>query len=79
MASHHGRGIMTTAMATIINKWAVPYMGVRYMECVAFEGNVGSVRVFEKNGFVLKGLLKNSVEVRGEVKNEHVLEWRYKY
>jgi RimJ/RimL family protein N-acetyltransferase len=64
-------------MATLIQKWAIPYVGVREMDCVAFEGNIGSVRVFEKNGFKRTGLLKDNQVVRGELKSEHVLEWRY--
>ncbi|KAJ7765315.1 acyl-CoA N-acyltransferase, partial [Mycena metata] len=49
--SHHGRGIMSDAVQTVMQKWAIPRMGVRRMVVNALEGNIGSVRVFEKNGF----------------------------
>lgn len=40
-----------------------------------FVGNIGSVRVFEKSGFVLKGILDNGKIVRGEHKRLNFLEW----
>lgn len=39
-------------------------------------GNVASVRVFEKNGFVLRGVLDNGKIVRGEHKLVNFLEWQ---
>ncbi|KAJ7028543.1 acyl-CoA N-acyltransferase [Mycena alexandri] len=52
--SHHGRGIMSDVIQTIIQKWAIPRMGVRRMVVTVFEGNAGSVRVLEKNGFTFR-------------------------
>ncbi|KIP04988.1 hypothetical protein PHLGIDRAFT_92733 [Phlebiopsis gigantea 11061_1 CR5-6] len=50
-SSHHGKGIMTAAFRTLMTEWYVPCMGVKAMRVEAFEGNIGSVKVFEKNGF----------------------------
>lgn len=53
-SSHHGRGIMSAVLATLLKEWVIPRMGVRNIRVEAMVGNVGSVRVFEKNGFVLE-------------------------
>ena len=45
---------MSAALSTIITKWMIPRMGAKLIRVEAFKGNVGSVRVFEKNGFVLE-------------------------
>ncbi|KAI0375125.1 acyl-CoA N-acyltransferase [Pilatotrama ljubarskyi] len=50
--SHQGKGIMTTAIGTILREWAVPRMGVRQIRVETFTDNIGSRRVFEKLGFV---------------------------
>ncbi|KAH7914752.1 hypothetical protein BJ138DRAFT_315403 [Hygrophoropsis aurantiaca] len=76
-ASYHGRGIMSSAMGLILNSWAIPRMGVRYMKGFAFDGNIASSRVFEKNGFVRKGLVDNGREVRGKRVIFIHLEWKY--
>ncbi|KAF3387189.1 hypothetical protein F1880_000996 [Penicillium rolfsii] len=77
--SHHGRGIMTLAVRTIIHDWAVPRMNVRKLKCWAFEDNPGSLRVFEKNNFLRGYTLKDWVSVsesRGGGKKSIVLmEW----
>ncbi|PSR72687.1 hypothetical protein PHLCEN_2v11382 [Hermanssonia centrifuga] len=51
---YHGRGIMSGALKTIMAQWLIPRMGARLIRVEAFIGNVGSVRVFEKNGFVME-------------------------
>ncbi|KAF9817994.1 hypothetical protein IEO21_03069 [Rhodonia placenta] len=57
-SSHHGRGIMTMALRTLLSAWAILRMGVRRIRAEVFMGNIGSVRVFEKNGFVLDRTLE---------------------
>lgn len=47
------------------------------MSGYAFVGNIGSVRVFEKSGFVFKGILDNGKTVRGERRRLNYLEWIY--
>lgn len=74
--SHHGRGIMSAAMGTIMHKWAIPRMGVRYMVGYTFTGNEGSKRVFEKNGFEWQRTLDNGKLVRGEHKTLNYLHWK---
>ncbi|RAH71177.1 GNAT family N-acetyltransferase [Aspergillus aculeatinus CBS 121060] len=49
--SHHGRGIMTLVLRTLIQDWGVPRMNTKRLMASAFVENVGSLRVFEKNGF----------------------------
>ncbi|KAK0198761.1 hypothetical protein F5146DRAFT_105887 [Armillaria mellea] len=73
-SSHHGRGIMTDVYATLLENWVIPRMGVRRMIGTAFEGNQGSVRVFEKNGFVMRKTVPNYREVKGVMRSLHVLD-----
>jgi RimJ/RimL family protein N-acetyltransferase len=47
---------MTAAVHAIIEDYAVPYMNVRRIRTRVFEHNIGSRRVFEKNGFTFQGL-----------------------
>ncbi|KAJ7203952.1 GNAT domain-containing protein [Mycena haematopus] len=75
--SHHGRGVMTVALATVLEKWAVPRMRIHHLHVSVFTGNNGSVRVFEKNGFVLVETLQNCIEIRGETRSLHVLDWKH--
>ncbi|TCD68088.1 hypothetical protein EIP91_011541 [Steccherinum ochraceum] len=77
-SSHHGRGIMSAAVATIITKWMVPRMGARLIRVEAFKGNGGSVRVFEKNGFVLEETVdfEKVISSGQKVTGMHVLWWR---
>jgi RimJ/RimL family protein N-acetyltransferase len=73
--SHHGRGIMTAAIGLLMTAWGIPRMGVHHVVAHTFVGNIGSNRVFEKNGFVNRGLFDNGKTVRGEKKVMTLLEW----
>ncbi|KIY73522.1 hypothetical protein CYLTODRAFT_317285, partial [Cylindrobasidium torrendii FP15055 ss-10] len=53
-STHHGQGIMSDAVNTVISKWAVPRMGVKHIVAHTFDGNAGSRRTLEKNGFVYR-------------------------
>lgn len=66
---------MTAALSAIIHQWAIPRMGARKIRATSFEGNLGSVRVMEKNGFALVKTMKDCIEVWGERRSLHVLEW----
>ncbi|KAJ7157161.1 acyl-CoA N-acyltransferase [Mycena filopes] len=74
--SHHGRGIMSDVVKTVMQKWLIPRMGVRRMVVTTIEGNKGSVRVFEKNGFKMRGTTNRVLDVRGTMRSVHVVEWR---
>jgi RimJ/RimL family protein N-acetyltransferase len=67
---------MTAAMGLLIGAWAIPRMGACHVVAHPFAGNIGSVRVFEKNGFANKGLFDNGKMVRGERKILTLLEWK---
>ncbi|RXW16303.1 hypothetical protein EST38_g9551 [Candolleomyces aberdarensis] len=74
--THHGKGIMTDAVHTLIHDWAIPRMKARRFICGAFTGNQASVRVFEKNGFKTRSIKEDALEVRGQKRGIHILEWR---
>ena len=44
---------MTDAVGTVIESWAVERMKCHRIEVASYEENIGSQRVFEKNGFVV--------------------------
>lgn len=71
---------MTLAMKTLIHDWAVPYMNVRNLKCYVFKGNVGSLRVFEKNNFEEEHTLEDWVPVAesrgGGRKSIVIMKWR---
>ncbi|CAE6536330.1 unnamed protein product [Rhizoctonia solani] len=50
-STHRGRGIMTAIVKTIIESWAIPHMNARKYGVSAFTDNIGSQKVFLKNGF----------------------------
>ncbi|KAF7295809.1 N-acetyltransferase domain-containing protein [Mycena chlorophos] len=77
-STHHRRGIMSVIINTLITQWAVPRMGVRHMHVSAFIGNIGSVRVFEKNGFILTETKEDCIEIRGEKRGLYILDWEYR-
>lgn len=68
---------MTDALQTLMWDWAVPRMGVRHFIVSAFEGNTGSLRVFEKSGFVPSRFFKNHIQLREQWRNLHVMEWKW--
>ncbi|KAF9650299.1 hypothetical protein BDM02DRAFT_3093385 [Thelephora ganbajun] len=76
-SSHHGKGIMSAAVGMVINQWMIPHLNAHKIHTEAFEGNMGSVRVFEKNGLKLLETVK--VELVGpgcgRIEGMHVLEW----
>lgn len=78
--SHHGKGIMTLVMKTVLRDWAVPYMNVRNLKCYLFKGNTGSLRVFEKINCEKECTLEDWVPVDecrgGGRKSIVVVRWR---
>jgi RimJ/RimL family protein N-acetyltransferase len=74
---------MTAVVKTLIEQWLIPSMGATNITVSSFEGNHGSVRVFEKNGFVLEKIVdywKPLAEYKGEgdtgVIRLNILRWR---
>ena len=68
---------MSAAVGAIINQWMIPHLNAHKIRTSAIEGNIGSVRVFEKNGMKLLGMVKvdQVFEGRGRVEGVNVLEW----
>lgn len=50
---------MSLAIGTLIEQWMKPRMRARIICANVWTGNYGSVKVFEKNGFVLEKTLEN--------------------
>lgn len=77
--SYQGQGIMTAAVRTVIEKWAVPHMNAHRIQAEVFTGNIGSQRVFEKNGFKVFLSLPNMVDLTYKdcgIKGLTALEWK---
>ncbi|KAK7020357.1 N-acetyltransferase domain-containing protein [Favolaschia claudopus] len=73
--THHRRGIMTVVLRTLLDEWAIPRMRMHHIHVSVFTGNEGSVRMLEKCGFVRMGTMEECIEVRGERRSLHVLDW----
>ncbi|KAI9926882.1 hypothetical protein ASPWEDRAFT_712859 [Aspergillus wentii DTO 134E9] len=81
--SHHGKGIMTAVVRTIIHDWAIPRMNAHIIKASMHTDNTGSRRVFEKNQFRKQCTLEDWAVVPenrgGGRKSIHVMEWRREY
>jgi Acetyltransferases, including N-acetylases of ribosomal proteins len=67
---------MSEAFSSLLREWAIPRMGVRHMLIETLKGNKASVRVFEKAGFTSRETVEDFIEVKGEMRGVHVLEWK---
>ncbi|KAJ7308518.1 GNAT domain-containing protein [Mycena albidolilacea] len=74
--SHHGRGLMTVIVKTIIAQFGLPWMKVKRIRPGTFQDNHGSLKVLQKSGFVVVDTLVDHVQVGAEKKTQLVLEWR---
>lgn len=68
---------MSAAVRAVINQWMIPHMNAHRIRVAVFEGNTGSVRVFEKNGFELLERMKVDQVGPGcgRITGVDVLEW----
>lgn len=73
--SHHGRGLMTVIVKTIIAQFGFPWMKVKRIRPSTFQDNHGSFKVLQKSGFVVVDTLVD-YPVGKEKKTVVVLEWR---
>lgn len=79
--SHHRRGIMSTAIRTIIESWAVPRMNCKRISANAFIGNEASLGVFLKCGFKLiketEKMVATPPSRGGELRGLYIMVWEY--
>lgn len=52
---------MTSALRTLLQKFAIPDLNVHKMRVTYFGHNIASRRVFEKNGFIYRDTVPNAV------------------
>ncbi|KAJ5507925.1 hypothetical protein N7527_010068 [Penicillium freii] len=57
--TQQSRGVMSVAVRTVIQDWAIPRMNLHLLKSSFFVGNTGSARVLEKNNFVEIGTFKD--------------------
>ena len=71
---------MTAAVRTMMREWVIPRMNAHIIQGTAYMGNIGSVKVFLKNGFEETDQVENCVTIAeskgGGSVGLHVLEWR---
>ncbi|KAI0778310.1 hypothetical protein BD413DRAFT_105280 [Trametes elegans] len=74
----HGQGIMSCALRTLMEVWAIPRMCARQVRAETIIGNSGSIRVLEKLGFwVADTVWVQKVTSAGElIDGFHVLWWQ---
>lgn len=68
---HWGRGIMTKAVAAMVEHAFTKTSWLRLFACI-FENNPSSMRVLEKNGFKPEAIHKKAVMKEGVLMDEHL-------
>lgn len=57
--TQQSRGVMSVAVRTVIQEWAIPRMNLHLLKSSFFVGNTGSSKVLEKNNFEEIGTFKD--------------------
>ncbi|KGO55083.1 Acyl-CoA N-acyltransferase [Penicillium expansum] len=57
--TQQSRGVMSAAVRTVVQDWAIPRMNLHHLKSSYFVGNTGSSRVLEKNNFEEIGTFKD--------------------
>ncbi len=65
-----GRGIVTEVVGAVTDWTFRTYPDLLRLEAGVFEGNPGSMRVLEKNGYVLEGRMKSRIVKAGVVRDQ---------
>ncbi len=63
--SFWGKGIATESIGITTN-WAFKYLKLQKLEAGCYEQNLGSLRVFLKNGYVVEGFLRSHIAIDHE-------------
>ncbi|KXN84571.1 hypothetical protein AN958_12319 [Leucoagaricus sp. SymC.cos] len=74
MPSHHGRGIMSDAIDTVIHDLAKPLLGAFHFSAHIFSGNEASNRTVIKNGFALTRSITNYGVIKGTMRDINTFE-----
>lgn len=69
--SHWGQGLASAAVATFL-PWASEAFGLQRFIGHVFSSNPASMRVLEKNGFVLEGVMRKHCIKDGRYLDDHV-------
>ncbi|KAJ7878563.1 hypothetical protein B0H14DRAFT_3435561 [Mycena olivaceomarginata] len=75
--THHHCRLITIILATVLKQWAILCMHVHHLHISVFTGNAGSMCVFEKNEFGLSRTVENCIEIQGDMRSLHVLDWKH--
>ncbi|KAJ7240145.1 hypothetical protein B0H12DRAFT_57706 [Mycena haematopus] len=79
---YHRKGVASAAVRVLLEEWAVPQMGCTEIHAEAFVSNVGSVKLWEKHGFVEEPSRRGVVHVPeakgGGVEPDCCLVWSLK-
>jgi len=67
-----GRGI-ATEVVEMLSRWAFEELGLRRLAAGAYAVNVGSIRAFEKAGFIVEGTLRSNVVLADGSRADSVL------
>lgn len=69
-----------TAVIKILVQWAIKNMNMHNISVVTHEGNIGSRRVFEKNGFFFVKFVKDAVTIPeakgGGMRSYEIFSWQ---
>ncbi|KAF8168844.1 acyl-CoA N-acyltransferase [Mycena galopus ATCC 62051] len=75
----HRKGLATAAVRVVMHDWAIPQMGCTELRAECLASNIGSVKVWQKYGFVEDPELRTEVKIieakGGGVEQSCVLIW----
>src|SRR5713226_3922640 len=60
--SHHGKGVMTAVVRSLVEA-SILMLNMRRIRVSVYDDNVGSRRVFEKNGFKMYATVKEAMSI----------------
>ncbi|KAJ6554176.1 hypothetical protein B0H19DRAFT_1152752 [Mycena capillaripes] len=79
---YHRQGIASAAVGVIMHQWAIPQMGCTELRAECLKSNVGSVKIWEKYGFVEDPELRTEVTITeakgGGIEQGCALVWHLK-
>ncbi|KAF8310841.1 hypothetical protein DL93DRAFT_2061712 [Clavulina sp. PMI_390] len=71
--TQHSRGIMSAVVKSLIYDWAVPHLKAKHLVSTAFFDNIGSQKVFLKNGFHFVGSVVPLVDLTHKGRTDNTL------
>ncbi|KAF8175666.1 hypothetical protein K438DRAFT_1770961 [Mycena galopus ATCC 62051] len=71
----HRKGLATAAVCVVMHDWAIPQMGCTELRAECLASNIGSVKVWQKYGFVEDPELRSAFLIFFSINGAHFVFW----